>query len=232
MKTPLNTMQKGLSLVELMIAMALSLVVAAAMIMLFAQSKQTYILNENLARLQENGRFALHFLSTDLRRTDYRACTLDIVPLLPTALAGVDDMDVTGLDHDPDSVTIVFQTDECPNPGTFVLPSPPTTVSTVYSIQPGNSGTPSLFRSINGAAAVELVENIVDLQILYGEDTDNDDIPNYYVDVDSVNNMAEVVSVRLTLTAQTADPIGADSGNRMTREFVSTIVLRNRVPII
>jgi type IV pilus assembly protein PilW len=231
MRTALLNKQTGLSLVELMVAMVLSLLVAGALIMLFSNSKQTYTMNENLARLQENGRFALHFLSTDLRRTDYRACTLNLVELLPDALEGENDVTVVGLPNQADRVTIRYQTDECPNPGTFVVPSPPTTVTTVYSIQAGANGNPSLFRSIDGNA-VELVEDIVDLQILYGEDTDADDIPNRYVELGSVANMAEVVAVRMTITAQTANPIQANAGENMTRDFVSTIVLRNRVPII
>ncbi|MDZ4730044.1 MAG: PilW family protein [Xanthomonadales bacterium] len=227
MNTFKRTTQSGLTLIELMIAMTLSLLVAAAMIMLFANSKETYRLNENMARLQENGRFAMQLLSSDLRWTDYRACTLDIVPLLPTALAGVNNASPTGTDR----VTITYQLDECPNPGAFVLPSPPTTRTTVFFLKASeidNSRT-SLYRTIDGDE-VELVEGISDLQVLYGEDTDGDDIPNYYVDAGSVSNMERVVSVRFTVTAQTMIEQQSTGGNPVTRDFASTVVLRNRIP--
>lgn len=227
MNTFKRTTQSGLTLIELMIAMTLSLLVAAAMIMLFANSKETYRLNENMARLQENGRFAVHLLSSDLRWTDYRACTLEIVPLLSTAIDGENDVSPSGTD----SVTITYQLDECPNPGTFVLPSPPTTRTTVFFLRGSeidNSKT-SLWRSIDGND-VELVEGISDLQILYGEDTDFDQIPNYYVDRDSVSNMEQVVSVRFTVTAQTLIDQQSTGGVPVTRDFASTVVLRNRIP--
>jgi len=214
--------QQGLSIIELMIAMTLALLIAGAMIMLFSNSKESYNLNENLARLQENGRFAMHLISRDLRWVDYRACTLDIVPLLDNA--------ITGVDGATDSLSITYQLDECPNPGFFVLPSPPTTSTTTYSVATGDSGRPSLFRSVDGAAAEELVEDISDLQVLFGEDTDADDIPNYYVDFDDVSDPARIVAVRLNITAQTPTTVQAAGGAPMTRDFASTIVLRNRIP--
>ena len=220
-------LQAGMSLIELMIAMVLSLVVAAAIIVLFSNSKETYILSENMARLQENGRFATYLLSQDLRWTDYRACTLNIVPLLPNAINGDDDVSDN---YGTDTVNIIRQMDECPDPGTFVLPTPPTTLATEYSIQEGASGRPSLFRSVGGGAPVEMVEDISNLQILYGEDTDGDDIPNYHVDIDDVTNLEQVVSVQFTLTAQTPKVQQSTGGDVLTRDFTSTIVLRNRIP--
>lgn len=59
--------QRGLSLIELMIAMALGLLVMAAVIQLFIGSRQTYSATEAVARVQENGRFAMEFVKPDLR---------------------------------------------------------------------------------------------------------------------------------------------------------------------
>jgi type IV pilus assembly protein PilW len=68
------------------------------------------------------------------------------------------------------------------------------------------------------------------MQILYGEDTSGDGTPNYYVDADTVANMDEVVSVRITLIARTADSNLSSSGDgRLRRTFSSTLVLRNRL---
>ena len=59
-----RTTRGSLTLIELMIAMTLSLLVAAAMVVLLAKSKETYRLNENMARLQENDRVAMNVLSS------------------------------------------------------------------------------------------------------------------------------------------------------------------------
>ncbi|MEM7053395.1 MAG: PilW family protein [Pseudomonadota bacterium] len=60
---------KGLSLVELMIAIALSLLLTLGIIQLFQGSKVTFNTNEALARMQENGRFTLEILKRELRET-------------------------------------------------------------------------------------------------------------------------------------------------------------------
>lgn len=64
--------QSGLSLVELMVAMALSLLLMLGVIQIFLSSKQTYSTNSALSRVQESGRFAMNFLTQDIRNTGYK----------------------------------------------------------------------------------------------------------------------------------------------------------------
>ncbi|MCP4048668.1 MAG: hypothetical protein GY732_22045 [Gammaproteobacteria bacterium] len=207
--------QQGLSLIELMIAIMLSIFISAALISLFVNSKQNYRLNENMSRLQENARFAMSFLARDIRMADYRTCVT--ANHLATAISGTNN---AGLNNS-DTVTVIWQTNAC-GAGS-------TSDTIAYSIRSGSSGAPALFRSINGANR-ELVEGIENLQILYGEDTDNDDVPNYYVDSASITNMAQAISVRLTVVARTLETNLTTDGGRITRNFTSTVTLRNRLP--
>ena len=62
-----NRSQQGLSLVELMVSLLLGLMITGAIIMVFISNKQSYRYNDNLARLQENARFAFEILGRDLR---------------------------------------------------------------------------------------------------------------------------------------------------------------------
>lgn len=64
----------GLTLVELMVAITIGLIILAAVIRLFATSRATYTLEEGLARVQESGRFAMEFLSQDIRMAGYIGC--------------------------------------------------------------------------------------------------------------------------------------------------------------
>lgn len=64
--------QRGVSLVELMVAMVLGLLVLGAVLQLFLASRQAYRTNEALARVQDSGRFALEFLDFDLRNAGYK----------------------------------------------------------------------------------------------------------------------------------------------------------------
>jgi len=66
--------QKGISLVELMIAMILGLVLMAGIIEIFISSKQMYRVQDARARLQENGRFAMQLLTNKIRVADYNGC--------------------------------------------------------------------------------------------------------------------------------------------------------------
>lgn len=64
--------QRGFSLVELMVAMTLGLLLMAGVLQTFLASKQTYSTNTALARVQESGRFAMEFLTNDIRNAGYK----------------------------------------------------------------------------------------------------------------------------------------------------------------
>lgn len=70
-----NSNQKGFSLIEIMIAMTIALVLMAGIMGIMSSSKRTYSIQQDLARLQENARFAMEFISTDLRMAGYLGCS-------------------------------------------------------------------------------------------------------------------------------------------------------------
>ncbi len=66
--------QRGLSLVELMVAMLVSLVLLGGVIQIYISSSQTNRLQEASSRLQENGRFAIEFIARGLREAGNGGC--------------------------------------------------------------------------------------------------------------------------------------------------------------
>lgn len=70
--------QGGLTLVEIMVALAISSVLIAGVIQIFASNKATYRLQEGLSRMQENARFALDFMTRDIRQAGYIGCTRNL----------------------------------------------------------------------------------------------------------------------------------------------------------
>lgn len=58
--------QRGVSLVELMIAMTLALILSAAVITVFANNRHSYKQGENVQRMQDDARHALREISYDL----------------------------------------------------------------------------------------------------------------------------------------------------------------------
>lgn len=78
-----------------------------------------------------------------------------------------------------------------------------------YFIKTNPSGNPALYRQDSSAgSAVELVEGIENLQILYGKDTDGDKVPNVYLaagaaGLQTPQDWASVVSMRIGILART-----------------------------
>jgi type IV pilus assembly protein PilW len=66
--------QRGLTLIELMISIAIGLVVVGAVTYMYVGSKGAYRGNESAARIQEAGRFALDSITRDIRRTGALGC--------------------------------------------------------------------------------------------------------------------------------------------------------------
>jgi type IV pilus assembly protein PilW len=57
-----------------MIAMLIGVFLMAGVIQIFLSAKQAYRLQENLSRLQENGRFAMDFMTKDIRMAGFAGC--------------------------------------------------------------------------------------------------------------------------------------------------------------
>ena len=104
---------KGLTLVELMVAMAISSVLMVGISNIYSSSKQAYKINDEFSALQENARLAFRFLTQDIRMAGYVGCawadgtnvdsTLDVADLTSDQQAfvngfgtGLEGYDATG----------------------------------------------------------------------------------------------------------------------------------------
>jgi type IV pilus assembly protein PilW len=337
-----HTKQKGFSLIELMIAMMLGIFITGGLIQLFINSKQSYRVQENLSRLQENGRFAMNFIRHDIRMAGYMGCSASTRLLKNTlndntsfnydftkALVG---FNATGTDNwtptldtgipepltDRDIITIrgilgsgvdiigqpaavcndsaaahaanlkvvnnayfadndIVLAGNCENMAIFQISqfnSGEVVVHNTGAAVPGNAekdlgacfagngklyklstrsyfirnnpqNIPTLYRKDGTGNAEQMVEGIEDMQILYGEDTDNDNTPNYYLPAGTAGlNMDNVVSIRVSLVVSTlVDNLATQAipytvfdntvtpiDRRLRRVFTSTVAIRNRLP--
>lgn len=69
---------RGFTLVELMVALAIGLLLTIGVVQIFSASRSTYQLDEGLARAQENGRFAIEFMAREIRHAAHFGCRRDI----------------------------------------------------------------------------------------------------------------------------------------------------------
>ncbi len=68
------TRVRGVTLIELMVALVLGLIVSGAALTLFVTNKQTYTASESLGRIQEGERTAFELMSRDVREGAGNAC--------------------------------------------------------------------------------------------------------------------------------------------------------------
>jgi type IV pilus assembly protein PilW len=68
--------QSGLSLIELMIALALGLVLTLGVVQIFLGSSQTYRLSDSLGKVQENIRFTMSTLQYEARMAGHFGCLI------------------------------------------------------------------------------------------------------------------------------------------------------------
>lgn len=226
--------QQGMTLIEIMIALLIGAFLLGGILHIFINSKQTYRMQEGLSRMQENGRFAMSFLERDIRMAGFWGCHSTPSPNID--IAGTDNNAVNGDNIDNGTDTLIIK-------GAFSL-SPTNTCSDAANsanscgvgVNCYTDASSTITYKINNSVlqkdADGVVEGIENMQILYGEDTNADGTPNYYVAAGTVGlNMAQVVSVRISLTARTLENTLTSTGDgRLRRNFTSTIAIRNRLP--
>ncbi|KTD49135.1 type IV fimbrial biogenesis PilW-like protein [Legionella quinlivanii] len=66
--------EQGFSIIEFMIAISLGTLLVASISIVYLSNKTTFVIQDALARLQENGRYADYMLSYDLRMAGYQGC--------------------------------------------------------------------------------------------------------------------------------------------------------------
>jgi len=319
---PLHQMafaMRGLSLVELMVAMTIGLILTASIGYVYIGSRQTFRSLDDFSRIQENYRFAMDQIGLDVRQAGYTGCVnvASIDPAAPTTIplqppthplgqavrgylngagwaapaanyvANTDVLQVTAAMGQGASLTATMPgaggaipingnpagfsagdtlvISDCRSADTFtagVVDATPTVtpaaaltkiystgaevyslVDTFYYIGTNPAGNRSLYRIQNGGAAEELVENVEDMVLRFGVDTNNDFAMDAYVDAAGVANWRQVLSARVNLVflsnnnvATGAQPYVVEGvtttpgDTRLRQVATATYGLRNRLP--
>lgn len=232
---PAPTDQTGLTLLELMISLSLGLLLLVGIGTIYVGSNQTYRVQEQSARIQESGRYALEVIGRSLRQAGYTTCISTGFPI-QTCFAG------TPLTGTANAVTVQYD-------GTGASDCSGAVVAA------GNLVTDAIDLNANNLRcnAAPLVSNVEALQFLYGIDTTGDRSADQYVAAPTAAQRPLVVSVRACVLVRSQDQgisvgsqtylncNGALNGTanftpaaagdlRLRRTFVATFNLRNRTP--
>lgn len=251
--SPKLSTQSGFTLVEIMIAITLSLFLIAGMVKIYGVNKKSALVQSNLSRMQENQRSVVDFLNREIRMAGFYDQSQ------PTAIhpiAKFYDGSITGVSNPAssdgggnasDTISIQYESPkDCLGNNTTIVDANNNTlaINTYYVLNQ------TLYcKASTNPIAQPIADDVVNMQILYGENTDPlkpNEIPtaNHYVHAEDVGNMDNVVSVRIAMLFKTENPIKnqadtrtytlldadpiAYTNDKYRREIVTTtIALRN-----
>lgn len=248
---------KGFSLIELMIAVALGTLVVMAVVTLFITNQRTYNLQKNTRIIQQQGVFVLEHMVQDIRKAGYRHISavndVGIIANEVNSISGSKD-DVG--ENKSDRLTVAFDVvvEGASDRNNHTAPrdcegkkitSTTKVVQTYWLNEEELRCKSSYSSSENGLLLLEGVENF---QVLYGIDAIKDGLAtvSHYVTADKLtaDNVSAVVAIRIgyivannsgdgvTSTKQTFYLLDKNielggSDKKVRRQFMRTIPLRN-----
>ena len=228
MKSSTNPMQKhfGFTIVEIMVAITLSMILIAGVIQVYLSSKESFRVQHELARIQENQRIAVDFLQRDISKAGF-------VPYNGAALAQPRITVVDGGANNSDSITVAYTslTDCLGNPTGGVAVnryfiSPATALQPMPQLMCLGNGNP------NAQAIVDGIEN---MQILLGDNVTiaNDPLTgpsaDRYVNPGAIAQGLNIVSVRVALLARSLNPIRTQATAQNFTLLDSNIAQNDRI---
>ena len=82
-------LNRGFSLIELMVALVITLILLAGIGQIFLSSKKSFLIQDSLGRMQENGRYAMETIAQDVRRAGFWGGNADITAIEDHTTGGV-----------------------------------------------------------------------------------------------------------------------------------------------
>jgi type IV pilus assembly protein PilW len=239
-----HRIQRGFTLVEILVAMAIGLVMIAGILQVSAANRESSRLQRNMGFVQENIRSAMELLARDIRQAGYTTDLSDSHdPFIGVSAPSTDTSSAITADGggaNNDQITLTYESNQdCLGQDTPVVGGNRFAINHFFI-----SNQRLMCQGNGGAAAEPLVEGVESMQILYGENTDGDPrSANRYVRPEQVGNIKDVVSVRLALRFISREPVRQTtdtnqyalldasaipaSDRLLRREITTTISLRN-----
>ena len=210
--------QRGLSLIELLIAMLLGLILTAGALGMMLASRNLNRTTDTQSRIQENGRFAIEFLNQGVSKAGYLTELRDDASnsIFLNCASAQCTKDGTGTNSDQIAVALDPEDDVDCVGNTVGLNDIIANVYTVVDLD-GDNVSSLYCRGYNidtnswlGTGPQPLVDGVQNMQIHYGI---NDDIAvvrrtKQYISADSVTNWSAINTARIALLVNSGQPNG------------------------
>lgn len=242
--------QSGFTVIEVLVAVTISLILLLGVINIFDAGKQSYTLQNGVARLQENARYALEIMARSISLAGLnQSSTVNLDPFVTTLATDTSDGGTNV--SDTIAVTYASATDclgDSTGAGGIAIDK--------FAIQAATATTPAAL-TCNDTTIVEGIEN---MQILYGEDNSThpdagevqkaigiaDHYIPFHADILKSDESEDggITSVRIALLVSTvndvntlldtkkyfllnATELGPFNDRQIRRVFIRTVLLRN-----
>jgi len=222
--------QRGLTLVELMIAIVLGMLVLLVATHLLLSAKAAYVAEDQATLVDETGRYALAVVARAIRQAGYQPHGTEDTPQvsadLAPAVAGMDGMTLkksspalasatgSGAVNGSDILALRFYGDEAGAPllNCAGLPAPAASAIddpeqaggwSIFFVAKDSGGEPELrckYQTQSGWSADAIARGVESFQVLYGLDTGGDGTPDRFVNADGV----DALDAGLTLHGENA----------------------------
>ena len=242
-----GTAQAGFTLIELMVAIALSLFIVAGLSVLFVNQKTTFTSQDQQAQVQDSQRLAMTMLTTTIQSAGYFIDPLNNtqVGALPASVLNNPDgtsfsaaqgiggtSGTVGPGGTSDTLNVRYQTASGDGIMNCLGGSNPSSAANpaVWVNSFAVNASNELTCAVNGGSAVALVSNVAQINLLYGVDTTGDGTTDTYLSANAIttaNLWGNVHSAKLTVRFVNLMNSNAGSVVALPQPWVRTISLMN-----
>lgn len=250
--------QSGISLIELMVSVAIALFLLTGLVTVFSSTSQSFKVQSELAKLQDNERMAMNMLSNVIQAAGYFANPTSqtaeaVLPVDTTygfATAG-QSIFGTSAGNNLDTITTRYVAAalvaaSAATPASGATPASPAvaaafdflmdcngrsniTASDLYTVNRFSvNASNQLTCSANGGTALALTEGVAGMAILYGVDPDGNGSINQYLSTASMNSATWPTVISVKITLTFVNPLALESGQPATIPFTRVISLMNK----
>lgn len=219
--------QAGASLVEMMLACALSIFLIQGVINTYLSNKLTYELQSSIAAMQENGRFATHILSQNLRMAGDSNCDYSLAYLDATdAIHGYQKSPPASIKNKikKDTDSVVFKRCRFEEGKTAAEDYAFFISATTRKNKLGET-IYALYTAPLSGDKTELVPNVTGMRIYYGVwDPVANDI-QAYLPADQITDWNHIKGVEIALLLNSENPV---LNNEVNYEFSGSLLDKSR----
>ena len=250
--------QIGVSLIELLISIAISMFLLAGLVTIFSSTNQSFKVQSDLTKLQDTQRMTMNMLSTLIQAAGYfpNPMTQTAITALPVDTAygfSTAGQAISGTNPGGslDTITVRYLASgfipaAAAIPASGSIPGSPavsasfdflmdcngrsnTATNELYIVNKfAVNASKQLTCSVNGGANLALTEGISGLTVLYGVDPDNNGSINQYLSGSSMTTALWPTVISAKVTVIFTNPLAGQAGQQATIPFTRVISLMNK----